>query len=73
MKLKKKRLKVWCPDRSRFDFSKRKHVRCPTCNRRLLLSEVCDFPMADTEEGRSHVCWEIPPHKTYKKIEDYRS
>lgn len=67
-KPKTKRRKVWCPDQSRVDIDRRAYVRCPTCNRRLMPSEVCVYHMADTDEGKEHIGWKIPPHKVRRKV-----
>jgi len=55
--MKKKRIYRWCPDQSWCpNLDKRKIVRCPTCNRRLL----------PREQVGGEFGYKLPPHKTYK-------
>jgi len=51
---KSRRVYVWCGDQSFVQVDKRKHVRCPTCGRRLLAREVPGG-------------FKVPPHKYAKK------
>jgi len=61
MILKKKRELKWCPDQSWVQIKERKRVRCPTCNRRLLVREQYCV-------GGEFVGFKIPPHKTRRNI-----
>ncbi len=56
-----KRIYDWCSDDSGFlKIDKRKRVRCPTCNRRLLPMEVRAWIDGD------FIGFKLPGHKTYK-------
>lgn len=66
---KKKRIYEWCPNgypathhQDIIYSDKRRRIRCPLCNRRLLLQERID------EDGKLLIGYQIPPHKTYKNI-----
>jgi hypothetical protein len=66
MKLKKKRIYVWCPNtEKKVDLDKRKRVRCPICGRRLLPREVYETEGSWDIETHA-IGFELPPHKTYK-------
>jgi len=59
MLLKKKRTYKWCPCSNVLFLDKRRRVRCPICNRRLLPQEL---------KYEGGIGYRIPPHKTYKDV-----